>query len=119
MTSREDALRHLRGFQCSQCGKKFGKLYALKRHEEHTRRCGINSKKHEHITPELAQAIQKLQNAKKEELYGAIDECLTYGKYLKLSQVLRTIMQGTRFIMPTRNHRPISNDEKNQSPSRG
>lgn len=71
----------------------------------------INSKK---ITPEHAKSIQNLQNARKGELFHAIDECMKfYGKYLKLPQVLRTIMQGTRFIKPTRTHRPIS------KPSRG
>ena len=77
MASREDALRHLRGFQCCHCGKRFGKLYALKRHYHKTqsKRMSKNSFK---LSPGLAEAIVKLQQTKKSEIYPAIKLCLDY-----------------------------------------
>ena len=81
MASREDALRHLRGFQCCHCGKRFGKLYALKKHMKLTKRCvrmSTNTIKDRQNSPGLAEAIVKLQHAKKEDIYPAIKLCLKY-----------------------------------------
>lgn len=89
---REDVLRHLCAFQCPKCGKRFGKSYALKRHMMSTKRCimGPNGlpKNHELNSEELNEAIEKLQNAKKENIYKAVQHCLRFfdGKYSQSPQ---------------------------------
>lgn len=93
MPSREDALRHLCAFQCTRCGETFGKSYALKRHTILTKRCLKSPNKHEQINPELSTAIEKLQNAKGENIYPAIKLCI---KYLSTSGSLRTTKRGSR-----------------------
>ena len=81
MAPREDALRHLKSLQCGRCGRSFGKTYILKRHMETTKRCiepvGMSTSPIK-LGPELAEAIVKLQQAKKGEIYSAIEYCLKY-----------------------------------------
>ena len=78
MAPREDALRHLNSLQCGRCGRRFGKPYALKRHMKYTKRCMRMSKRPIKLRPEIAKAIVKLQQAKKGEIYSAIEYCLKY-----------------------------------------
>ena len=76
---REDVLRHLRAFQCAECGARFGKLYALRRHERITKRCSKGlSINHEWNSPELNEAIRELQEAKKDNIHDALERCLRY-----------------------------------------
>lgn len=84
MASRQDALRHLRAFQCPQCGRKFGVSYKLKRHMHGKKQCmksvgtSMNPINPEKVNHELAEAIAKLQQAKGEDIYPAIKHCLEY-----------------------------------------
>ena len=57
-----------------RCGKKYGKPYASKRHRTMAKQCI----KLEQFNPGLAEAIVRLQKAKKEEIYPAIKLCLGY-----------------------------------------
>ena len=81
MAPREDALRHLRLLQCGRCGRSFGKSYALKRHMKNTKRCmepvGMSTSPIK-LGPEIAKAIVKLQQARKWEIFSAIEYCLKY-----------------------------------------
>ena len=92
MSSREDALRHLCAFQCSRCREVFGNSSALKRHtrvKERCKRMGQNRPKPGKINPQLAEAIKKLQEARDEKVFDAINACMKYhSKFKTIKQEL-------------------------------
>jgi len=41
---REDSVRHINGYQCDICGKRFGKRYGLNRHNnENKKQCTVGT----------------------------------------------------------------------------
>ena len=71
-----------------------------------TKRCtksvGMRKNTNKLNNPELAQAIVRLQEAKKEDIYPAIELCLSH--YRKCEQHLRTLKIGIRFVKLTNIH---------------
>jgi len=57
---REDALRHLNAYQCTNCGKRFRKKYGLTRHGKSP----CDKSLFTPVSPELARGLQDLEAAK-------------------------------------------------------
>ncbi|RPB24679.1 hypothetical protein L211DRAFT_142271 [Terfezia boudieri ATCC MYA-4762] len=94
---KEDALRHLNGFQCKICGKRFGKRYGKKRHSEGrispcTPLEGGNNQGW--LSPEFEAAIVELEKAKKAaNVMAAIHKCI---KLCDWKPRLRTLEEAQR-----------------------
>ncbi|KAF8417841.1 hypothetical protein EV426DRAFT_352449 [Tirmania nivea] len=73
---KEDALRHINGFQCPTCGKRFGKRYGLQRHCKLTK---CTKGEFDEVHCELKRWMDKLEAAKGyDEVKFAIDQCKKY-----------------------------------------
>ncbi|KAF8417866.1 hypothetical protein EV426DRAFT_645651 [Tirmania nivea] len=73
---KEDALRHINGFQCPNCGKRFGKRYGLQRHCKPTK---CTKREFDEVHCELKRWMEELEGAKGyKKVKIAIDQCKKY-----------------------------------------
>ncbi|RPB18349.1 hypothetical protein L211DRAFT_854207 [Terfezia boudieri ATCC MYA-4762] len=74
---KEDALRHINGYQCLTCGARFGKPYGLKRHHLNKTKC--TKRDCELVHPALLLWMRKLEKAQGYSLIkSAINHCKPY-----------------------------------------
>ncbi|KAF8436698.1 hypothetical protein BGX38DRAFT_1214043 [Terfezia claveryi] len=74
---KEDALRHINGYQCLTCGGRFGKPYGLNRHHRNKTKC--TKRNYELVHPELLRWLGKLEKAKGYiPIKIAINQCKPY-----------------------------------------
>jgi len=76
---REDAIRHLNGYQCDICRKRFGKKYGLKRHKkDKIKKCTADTADTiPKVSQELVDLLVKLESANG---YEEIEEIMTRWK---------------------------------------
>jgi len=77
---REDALRHLRPYQCQSCGRRFAKRCGRSRHYKKRNQCIAGGRDgndtYKPVSAELRQAVKVLEEAKGyEKVTAAIDRC--------------------------------------------